>query len=58
MGEVKAGSKSLVQKEECIEISKEATQDRNKRVRGGKSQKRKRLKRDTGKAIKKKKNGK
>ncbi|KAM9179444.1 general transcription factor 3C polypeptide 1 [Mergus octosetaceus] len=55
LGEAKAGSKSLVQKEECIEISKEATQDRNKRVRGGKSQKRKRLKKDTGKAIKKKK---
>ncbi|NXL90567.1 TF3C1 factor, partial [Alectura lathami] len=55
LGEAKAGSESLVQKEECVEISKEATQDRNKRVRGGKSQKRKRLRKDTGKMTKKKK---
>uniref|UniRef100_A0A674I6T5 Ral transcription factor IIIC subunit 1 n=1 Tax=Terrapene triunguis TaxID=2587831 RepID=A0A674I6T5_9SAUR len=49
------GAKSPVQKEECIEIDKEATQNRTKRVRGGKSQKRKRLKKDTGKKPKKKK---
>uniref|UniRef100_A0A8C8RN74 General transcription factor IIIC subunit 1 n=1 Tax=Pelusios castaneus TaxID=367368 RepID=A0A8C8RN74_9SAUR len=49
------GAESPVQKEECIEIDKEATQDRTKRVRGGKSQKRKRLKKDTGKKTKKKK---
>ncbi|KFQ26439.1 General transcription factor 3C polypeptide 1, partial [Merops nubicus] len=55
LGEAKAGSVPLVQKEECIEISKEPTQDRNKRVRGGKSQKRKRLRKDTGKKTKKKK---
>ncbi|KFP29783.1 General transcription factor 3C polypeptide 1, partial [Colius striatus] len=55
LGETKTGSESLVQKEECIEISKEPTQGRNKRVRGGKSQKRKRLRKDTGKKTKKKK---
>lgn len=58
MGEGKVGSESLVQKEECIEISKEQTQDRTKRVRGGKSQKRKRLRKDIGKKTKKKKKGK
>uniref|UniRef100_A0A8C3RRM9 General transcription factor IIIC subunit 1 n=1 Tax=Chelydra serpentina TaxID=8475 RepID=A0A8C3RRM9_CHESE len=52
------GAKSHVQKEECIEIDKEATQNRTKRVRGGKSQKRKRLKKDTGKKTKKTKRGK
>uniref|UniRef100_A0A663F378 Ral transcription factor IIIC subunit 1 n=1 Tax=Aquila chrysaetos chrysaetos TaxID=223781 RepID=A0A663F378_AQUCH len=55
LGEGKVGSESLVQKEECIEISKEQTQDRTKRVRGGKSQKRKRLRKDIGKKTKKKK---
>ncbi|KFQ93192.1 General transcription factor 3C polypeptide 1, partial [Nipponia nippon] len=55
LGEGKVGSESLVQKEECIEISKEPTQDRTKRVRGGKSQKRKRLRKDIGKKTKKKK---
>ncbi|XP_068003315.1 general transcription factor 3C polypeptide 1 isoform X2 [Melanerpes formicivorus] len=53
--EAKRGSESLVQKEECVEITKEPTQDRTKRVRGGKSQKRKRLKKDTGKKTRKKK---
>ncbi|NXT02834.1 TF3C1 factor, partial [Jacana jacana] len=55
LGEAKVGSESLVQKEECVEISTEPTQDRTKRVRGGKSQKRKRLRKDTGKKAKKKK---
>ncbi|KFQ49972.1 General transcription factor 3C polypeptide 1, partial [Pelecanus crispus] len=55
LGEGKVGSESLVQKEECIEIRKEPTQDRTKRVRGGKSQKRKRLRKDIGKKTKKKK---
>uniref|UniRef100_A0A674I6S5 Ral transcription factor IIIC subunit 1 n=1 Tax=Terrapene triunguis TaxID=2587831 RepID=A0A674I6S5_9SAUR len=53
--DAREGAKSPVQKEECIEIDKEATQNRTKRVRGGKSQKRKRLKKDTGKKPKKKK---
>lgn len=56
-GEGKVGSESPVQKEECFEISKEPTQDRTKRVRGGKSQKRKRLRKDIGKKTKKKKKG-
>ncbi|NXL50106.1 TF3C1 factor, partial [Podilymbus podiceps] len=55
LGDAQVRSESLVQKEECIEISKEPTQDRTKRVRGGKSQKRKRLRKDTGKKTKKKK---
>lgn len=55
LGEPKAGPESVVQKKESIEISQEATQDRNKRVRGGKNQKRKRLRKDTGKPTKKKK---
>ncbi|KFM01009.1 General transcription factor 3C polypeptide 1, partial [Aptenodytes forsteri] len=55
LGEGKVGSESPVQKEECFEISKEPSQDRTKRVRGGKSQKRKRLRKDIGKKTKKKK---
>ncbi|XP_064009165.1 general transcription factor 3C polypeptide 1 isoform X2 [Pogoniulus pusillus] len=55
LGEAKVGSESLVQREECVEITKEPTQDRTKRVRGGKSQKRKRLRKDTGKKTRKKK---
>lgn len=58
LGGAKVGSESLVQKDENIEISKEPAQDRTKRVRGGKSQKRKRLKKDTGKKTKRKKKGK
>jgi len=57
LGEPKAGPESVIQKKESIEISQEATQDRNKRVRGGKNQKRKRLRKDTGKPTKKKKKG-
>ncbi|KFU88021.1 General transcription factor 3C polypeptide 1, partial [Chaetura pelagica] len=55
LGEGKVEPESLVQKEECIEISKEPTQDRTKRVRGGKCQKRKRLRKDIGKKTKRKK---
>ncbi|NXQ25041.1 TF3C1 factor, partial [Alaudala cheleensis] len=55
LGEAKVGSESLIQKEECIEITREPTQDRTKRVRGGKSQKRKRLRKDVGKKTKKRK---
>jgi len=57
LGEGQVESGSLAKKEECIEISKEPTEDRTKRVRGGKSQKRKRLKKDTGKKTKKTKKG-
>ncbi|XP_051487816.1 general transcription factor 3C polypeptide 1 isoform X3 [Apus apus] len=55
LGEGKVEPESLVQKEECIEISKEPTQDRTKRVKGGKCQKRKRLRKDIGKKTKRKK---
>ncbi|XP_027539298.1 general transcription factor 3C polypeptide 1 isoform X3 [Neopelma chrysocephalum] len=55
LGEAKVGSELLVQKEECFEISKEPTQDRTKRVRGGKSQKRKRLRKEVIKKTKKRK---
>uniref|UniRef100_A0A8C4W7S0 Ral transcription factor IIIC subunit 1 n=1 Tax=Gopherus evgoodei TaxID=1825980 RepID=A0A8C4W7S0_9SAUR len=54
LGNAREGTKSPMQKEEYIEIDKEATQNRTKRVRGGKNQKRKRLKKDTGKKTKKK----
>ncbi|XP_069726383.1 general transcription factor 3C polypeptide 1 [Phaenicophaeus curvirostris] len=55
LGEARLGSASLVHKEEYIEISSEPAQDRTKRVRGGKSQKRKKLKKDVGKRAKRKK---
>ncbi|NXH22316.1 TF3C1 factor, partial [Bucco capensis] len=55
LGEAEVGSELLLQKEECSEIRKEPTQDRNKRVRGGKSQKRKKLRKDTEKKTKKRK---
>ncbi|XP_074866838.1 general transcription factor 3C polypeptide 1 isoform X2 [Carettochelys insculpta] len=55
LGDATEGAKSPMQQEERIEIAKEATQDRTKRVRGGKNQKRKRLKKDTGKKTRKKK---
>ncbi|XP_057262564.1 general transcription factor 3C polypeptide 1 isoform X2 [Pezoporus wallicus] len=55
LGEAKVGAESLVQKDENIEISKEPAQDRTKRVRGGKGQKRKRLRKDAGKKTKRKK---
>lgn len=58
MGEARVGPESLFQKGECIDITKEPTQDRTKRVRGGKSLKRKRLRKDVGKKAKKKKKGK
>uniref|UniRef100_A0A8C0F546 General transcription factor IIIC subunit 1 n=1 Tax=Bubo bubo TaxID=30461 RepID=A0A8C0F546_BUBBB len=55
LGEAKVESESFIQKEECVEISKEPTEDRTKRVRGGKSQKRKRLRKDVGKKTKRRK---
>uniref|UniRef100_A0A8C0F2T3 General transcription factor IIIC subunit 1 n=1 Tax=Bubo bubo TaxID=30461 RepID=A0A8C0F2T3_BUBBB len=57
LGEAKVESESFIQKEECVEISKEPTEDRTKRVRGGKSQKRKRLRKDVGKKTKRRKKG-
>ncbi|XP_006896693.1 PREDICTED: general transcription factor 3C polypeptide 1 [Elephantulus edwardii] len=53
-GEMKAAPERLADREE-FEVDSESTLDRNKRVRGGRGQKRKRLKRDTGRKIKRKK---
>uniref|UniRef100_A0A8C0KEV9 Ral transcription factor IIIC subunit 1 n=1 Tax=Canis lupus dingo TaxID=286419 RepID=A0A8C0KEV9_CANLU len=49
------GSELCADWEEQFEIGQEPTLDRNRRVRGGRSQKRKRLRKDLGKKIKKKK---
>ncbi|XP_077616584.1 general transcription factor 3C polypeptide 1 isoform X1 [Crocuta crocuta] len=54
-GEARAGPPLCADREEQFEMDREPTLDRNWRVRGGKSQKRKRLKKDPGKKIKKKK---
>ncbi|KAM9056830.1 general transcription factor 3C polypeptide 1 isoform 4-T5 [Megaptera novaeangliae] len=54
-GEARAGSGLCADREEHFEVDREPTLDRNQKVRGGKSQKRKRLKKDPGKKIKRKK---
>ncbi|XP_004439572.1 PREDICTED: general transcription factor 3C polypeptide 1 [Ceratotherium simum simum] len=54
-GEARAGSELYAGREEQFEVGREPTLDRNRRVRGGKSQKRKRLKKDPGKKNKRKK---
>ncbi|XP_023596774.1 general transcription factor 3C polypeptide 1 isoform X1 [Trichechus manatus latirostris] len=54
-GEARAAPELCADREEQFEMDKEPTLDRNKRVRGGKSQKRKRMKKDPGKKIKRKK---
>ncbi|XP_032460008.1 general transcription factor 3C polypeptide 1 [Phocoena sinus] len=54
-GEARAGSGLCADREEHFEVGREPTLDRNQKVRGGKSQKRKRLKKDPGKKIKRKK---
>lgn len=56
-GEARTGSELCADREEQFEVDREPTLDRNRRVRGGKSQKRKRLKKDPGKKIKRKKKG-
>ncbi|KAB0394536.1 hypothetical protein E2I00_004116 [Balaenoptera physalus] len=56
-GEARAGSGLCADREEHFEVDREPTLDRNQKVRGGKSQKRKRLKKDPGKKIKRKKKG-
>uniref|UniRef100_A0A8C0KFE9 Ral transcription factor IIIC subunit 1 n=1 Tax=Canis lupus dingo TaxID=286419 RepID=A0A8C0KFE9_CANLU len=56
-GEARPGSELCADWEEQFEIGQEPTLDRNRRVRGGRSQKRKRLRKDLGKKIKKKKKG-
>ncbi|KAM9208609.1 general transcription factor 3C polypeptide 1 [Dugong dugon] len=54
-GEARAAPELCADREEQFEMDREPTLDRNKRVRGGKSQKRKRMKKDPGKKIKRKK---
>ncbi|XP_006859958.1 PREDICTED: general transcription factor 3C polypeptide 1 [Chrysochloris asiatica] len=54
-GEARAAPELCADREEQFEMDREPTLDRNKRVRGGKSQKRKRLKKDLGKKMKRKK---
>ncbi|XP_074178864.1 general transcription factor 3C polypeptide 1 isoform X1 [Rhinolophus sinicus] len=54
-GEARAGAELCADRDEQCEIDREPTLDRNRRVRGGKSQKRKRLKKDPGKKTKRKK---
>ncbi|XP_021567113.1 general transcription factor 3C polypeptide 1 [Carlito syrichta] len=56
-GEARVGSELCADREEQLEVDRESTLDRNRRVRGGKSQKRKRLKKDPGKKIKRKRKG-
>ncbi|EFB18282.1 hypothetical protein PANDA_016315, partial [Ailuropoda melanoleuca] len=54
-GEARVGAELCADREEQFEMDREPTLDRNRRVRGGRSQKRKRLKRDPGRKIKRKK---
>lgn len=56
-GEARAGAELCADRDEQCEADREPTLDRNRRVRGGKSQKRKRLKKDPGKKTKRKKKG-
>nr|XP_056722226.1 general transcription factor 3C polypeptide 1 [Euleptes europaea] len=54
-GEGLLGAEVPAQKEDLVEIEKEAALNRSKRVRGGKSQKRRRPKKELGKKTKKRK---
>ncbi|XP_023471845.2 general transcription factor 3C polypeptide 1 [Equus przewalskii] len=54
-GEARAGFELCSDRAEQFVVDREPTLDRNRRVRGGRSQKRKRLKKDPGKKNKKKK---
>lgn len=56
-GDARAGSGLCADRDEHIEVEREPTLERNQKVKGGKSQKRKRLKKDPGKKIKRKKKG-
>lgn len=56
-GEARVGAGLCADQEEQFEMDREPTLDRNRRVRGGRSQKRKRLKKDPGKKIKRKRKG-
>ncbi|XP_077172352.1 general transcription factor 3C polypeptide 1 isoform X2 [Paroedura picta] len=54
-GEALAGAEPPAQKEDLVEVEKEAALNRSKRVRGGRSQKRRRLKKELGRKAKKRK---
>ncbi|KAM5197952.1 general transcription factor 3C polypeptide 1 isoform 1-T1 [Hipposideros larvatus] len=54
-GEARAGAELCADRDEQCEVDREPTLDRNRRVRGGRSQKRKRLKKDPAKKTKRKK---
>ncbi|XP_061257470.1 general transcription factor 3C polypeptide 1 isoform X2 [Bos javanicus] len=54
-GDARAGSGLCADRDEHVEVEREPTLERNQKVKGGKSQKRKRLKKDPGKKIKRKK---
>ena len=56
-GDSRAGSGLCAERDEQVEMEREPTLDRNQKVKGGKSQKRKRLKKDPGKKVKRKKKG-
>lgn len=56
-GEARTESELCADGDEQFEIDQEPLLNRNQRVRGGKSQKRKRLKKDPGKKMKRKKKG-
>uniref|UniRef100_A0A8B9Y541 Ral transcription factor IIIC subunit 1 n=1 Tax=Bos mutus grunniens TaxID=30521 RepID=A0A8B9Y541_BOSMU len=57
LGRRRAGSGLCADRDEHVEVEREPTLERNQKVKGGKSQKRKRLKKDPGKKIKRKKKG-
>ena len=56
-GEARAGLELRADREEQVEVDREPTLDRNQRVKGGKSQKRKQVKKDPEKKTKRKKKG-
>uniref|UniRef100_A0A8C0WLD1 General transcription factor 3C polypeptide 1 n=1 Tax=Castor canadensis TaxID=51338 RepID=A0A8C0WLD1_CASCN len=56
-GEAKADTDPCADKEEQLEVDREPTQGRNRRVRGGRGQKRKRPKKEPGKRTKKRRKG-
>lgn len=56
-GEARTGLELCPDRKEQLEIDREPTLDRNQRVKGGKSQKRKRLKKEPAKKGKRKRKG-
>nr|XP_027804403.2 general transcription factor 3C polypeptide 1 isoform X1 [Marmota flaviventris] len=56
-GEARAGTELCADREEQFEVDREPTLGRSRRVRGGRSQKRKRLKKEPGKRTKRRRKG-